>query len=135
LESIDFKKIEEQFRTMSALPPAPSFVGKNANLVECACRKKNIDISEVKYHWTGICHASDSMCVECVKMVPKHALIVCIGCQAVVARIAPEKLKSGFVIKPRGIYHTDKCPNCHKTEDNSVMVSKILEAELFIKNL
>ena len=117
------------------LPPAPSFVGKDASLVECACRKKNINVSEVKYHWTGICHASDSMCGECVKMVPKHALIVCIGCRAVVARIAPEKLKSGFVVKSRGIYHTDKCPNCCKSEDNSVMVSKILEAELFIKNL
>ena len=118
-----------------ALPPPPSFIGKNASLVECACGKKNIHVSEVKYHWTGICRASDSMCSECERMLPTHALIVCIGCQAVVARIAPEKLKSGFVIKPRGIYHTDKCPNCRKSEENSVMVSKILEAEIFVKNL
>lgn len=128
---IPFKEIEAQLGHLMALPPAPVLAGPDANVVECACRKKNIHVSELVHHWTGICNASDNLCTECSRMMPNHALIACLGCQAVVARIAPERLKSGFTIEPRKIYHTDQCPNCHP----EVTTSKILEAEVFYRSL
>lgn len=109
--------------------PAPKLPGQDKDYTDCACRKIKIHVSEIQYHWTGVCQASDSICKECQRMVPKHALVVCLGCKAVVARMAPTVLKSGFRIEPRKIYHTPACPNCKP----GIETSTIIEAELFYR--
>ena len=98
--------------------------------VPCGRCRKLIPQSAIRYYATGVCTASDSLCDACAGLAPQHALIVCIGCKAVVARIAPERLKSGFQIESRKIYHTEKCPNCKPL----VTSSTIIEAELFYRN-
>ena len=110
-------------------PPLLNPKGALKDYVDCACRKIKLPIQELQYVWTGVCNASDAMCRECQRMVPKHALVVCLGCKAVVARMAPTRLTSGFVIEPRKIYHTPKCPNCSP----GVTSSTIIEAELFYR--
>lgn len=122
--------LERKVELLLKEPPKLPHVAAPKDYVDCACRKIKIHVSEIQYHWSGVCQASDAMCKECQRMVPKHALVVCLGCKAVVARMAPTKLKSGFQIEPRKIYHTDKCPNCRP----GVESSKIIEAELFCKN-
>lgn len=113
----------------SPKPVMPKLPEVDSNYTDCACRKIKIHVSEIKHHWTGVCHASDNICKECQRMVPKHALVVCLGCKAVVARMAPTTLKSGFRIEPLKIYHTDRCPNCKP----DVASSRIIEAELFYR--
>lgn len=99
--------------------------------VPCGRCRALIPVEMIRYYSTGICMASDSLCDVCATLVPQHALIVCIGCKAVVARVAPERLKSGFEIEPRRIYHTEACPSCKP----GVVRSKILEAELFYQKV
>lgn len=120
-------------RNMSAPklgPLVPALV--DSGCVPCAnpsC-KAMIPESEVRTYVTGIVTARDTLCRDCERLVPTHALVVCVGCRVVVARMAPETLDSGFRIKPLTIYHTEACPNCKP----GVQVSKIIEAELFYKN-
>ena len=95
--------------------------------VDCGRCRRRIHISEICYHWTGIIQASDALCTECQRLVPRHALVVCLGCKAVVARMAPMVFKSGFRIEAMKIYHTAQCPNCHP----GVVKSTIIEAEIF----
>ncbi len=107
-------------------PPAGS---PPPGMVHCGRCRKHIPVDQIRYYFTGICTASDSLCGECATLVPRHALIVCIGCKAVVARIAPERLKSGFEIEERKIYHTQACPNCQP----GVERTSIIEAEIFYR--
>lgn len=122
--------LERKAQILLESPPKLPEVVAPKDHVDCACQKKRIHVSEVQHHWTGICHASDTICRECQRMVTKHALVVCLGCKAVVARMPPSVLKSGFRIEARKIYHTDACPNCKP----GVTSSKIIEAELFHKH-
>jgi hypothetical protein len=105
----------------------PVFGTPASGLIPCGRCRRMMPVEKIRYYTTGVCVASDSLCEECARLVPQHALVVCVGCQAVVARMAPERLKSGFVIEPRKIYHTDSCPKCKP----GVEKSSIIEAELF----
>ena len=97
--------------------------------VFCGRCRKPIPVSSIRYYTTGVCVASDCICDECARLVPRHALVVCVGCRAVVARMAPERLQSGFQIESRKIYHTSACPNCKP----GLVKSSIVEAELFYR--
>lgn len=119
--------LERKAEILLSSPPVTPAVVKPTEYVGCGRCKNKIHLSEIIYHWTGICQASDSICKECASLVPKHALVVCLGCKAVVARMAPTILKSGFRIETLKIYHTDCCPNCKP----GVESSKLIEAELF----
>lgn len=109
-----------------ALPKTPmEMVPKDH--VKCACFKKNIHVSEIHYHSTGVtAGVSDSLCAECMRMVPNHCLVVCVVCKAVVARMAPQTDKSGFVFKPRSFYHTNACPGCKPGLVKSILIEKEL---------
>jgi hypothetical protein len=122
--------LERKAEILLSSPPKLPEVLKPQDYVDCGRCKKKIHISEIRYHWTGICQASDSLCTECQRLVPKHALVVCLGCKAVVARMAPMTLKSGFRIETLKIYHTDACPNCKP----GVESTKLIEAEIFRRN-
>ncbi len=98
-----------------------------AGQIPCGRCRRLMPISNLRYYATGVCTASDSICEECEALVPQHALVVCVGCKAVVARMAPERLKSGFRIEARKIYHTNACPKCKPGVERSM----IIEAELF----
>lgn len=119
--------LERKAEILLSSPAKMPEVVKPKDYVDCGRCRKKIHISEIQYHWTGVCQASDSICKECASLVPKHALVVCLGCKAVVARMAPTILKSGFRIETRQIYHTNCCPNCKP----GVESSKLIEAELF----
>lgn len=124
--------LERQARLLAELPDATRKENvRPADHVECACRKKVMHVSEIKHHFTGVCNATDTMCDECLRQVTKHALVVCVGCRAVVARMAPTTLKSGFKIESRKIYHTDCCPTCRPEVERSTIV----EAELFYRSV
>jgi len=97
--------------------------------VPCGRCGKWIPAEWVRYHQTGVCTASDSLCPECLSLVPNHALIVCCGCRAVVGRVAPEKFPDGFSYEPRKVYHIRDCPNCNCDAKSS----RVIEAELFKK--
>lgn len=113
----------------SPAPVMPSTPNLQDTVI-CACGKKRISLEEVAWHNTGVCRAIDTMCRECREQLPTHALVVCVGCKAVAARMAPCLLKSGFRIEPRKIYHTEACPNCRP----DVKVTSIIEAKLFAIN-
>lgn len=98
--------------------------------VPCGRCRVFIPVGMIRYYETGVVTASDSLCANCAKLVPRHALIVCVGCRAVVARTAPETLKSGFKFEPRKTYHVRDCPNCNTL----VKSSKVIEAELFYQS-
>ena len=88
--------------------------------------------SEVPYHWTGIVRARDTLCRECQALVPNHALIVCLRCCAVVARIPPHTFPDGFRIEPRRTYHIQYCGNFDCRPD--LPSSRIIEGELHRKD-
>lgn len=93
----------------------------------CSGCKKVQPNESLRYHFTGVCRASDSLCEECEKLTPKHALIVCVTCQAVVARIPPERFADGFEYEPRKAYHIWECGNCKP----GIASTRVIEAELF----
>jgi len=94
---------------MAPTAPRPSPPG----MTWCACQEKCIPFEEVTYHDSKFLKGiADSMCRECRKNVKNHALIACIYCNGIVAKPAPEKFFSGFVLVPGVIYHTNGCPNC-----------------------
>lgn len=94
-------------------------------MVRCACGKKNIRCEEIRYHNSQFVKGiTDNICGECLLAVKKHAVIACVRCKAVVARIAPERYKTGFVIKPNGVYHTGACPNCRPNLMSSILIEK-----------
>jgi len=55
----------------------------------------------------------DQICSECFKTYADAAKIVCVKCKAVIARVKPEVLDSGFYIRPKAVLHTDKCGMCY----------------------
>ena len=136
---LDGKQFEIMDKLAPVAPPTPppqeaNLILKSSKVetipkdhVRCACNKKVIHFSEVQHYNTGVvAGASDSMCQECIRMVPQHALIVCITCKAVVARVAPHRTKSGFEFKARTFYHTNACPGCKPGLASSVLIEKEL---------
>lgn len=123
--------LQRMARTLIHLPAPPELKLEQApeGQVRCACGKKYMDLTEVRSYQTGVCHARDLMCNACRVQLPHHALLVCVECRMVVARMAPEKLKSGFQIQARQIYHTNACPCCQP----DVTKSRIIEADLFFR--
>lgn len=97
------------------------------DFVPCAMCGRKLHLSEIRHYNTGVVNASDALCPECSRNFPKHSCIVCVRCCAIVARIPPMRMKSGFVIKPNTFYHTQACPNCKP----GVRTTDIIEAKLF----
>jgi hypothetical protein len=111
---------------LSRPPPKPVTLDSSGSTIPCSGCRKPMAVEEVQYHWTGIFRASDALCSECTALTPKHALVACVNCQSIVARMAPETLRSGFRIESRKIYHTDACPDCRP----DVTTSSIIEAKI-----
>ena len=95
--------------------------------VRCACGAKCIPLSDINYHQTGIITASDTECKECLPFHKDFALIVCLKCKAVVAKMAPTKFPGGFELKENGCYHVSACPTCHP----GIKVSHLIEKYLY----
>jgi len=93
-------------------PAEPAGIQPPVGMTPCACGKKFIPITDIKIITTPYCTAIDTMCRECCQQCPKHALIVCIRCKSVAAKLAPHRDKSGFVFEASKPYHTPFCPNC-----------------------
>ena len=119
--------LERKAAILLGSKPIPLADLTSKDYVDCGRCRRRIHINDIRYHWTGIIQASDALCSECQRLAPKHALVVCLGCKAVVARMAPTVLKSGFRIESMKIYHTERCPNCCP----GVETSRIIEAEVF----
>lgn len=93
----------------------------------CSGCRKLIPLEALRYHNTGVCMASDSLCLECDRLTPQHALIVCVRCRAVIARVAPERFSDGFSYEPRKAYHIRECGQCNP----GVVSTRVIEAQLF----
>ncbi len=125
----------EALRLSQALRPAPPFaappVPPNAappGMVKCACGKKNMPFAEVRFHNSPFVQGiTDGICRECWPWYKQHTMVVCIKCRSVVARMAPERCPSGFVLRPGGLVHTNGCPNCIK----DVVVTFLIEKAFF----
>lgn len=91
----------------------------------CACGKKFIPVSEIKFHNTKFMKGvTDSLCDECLPMVKNFAIVVCIKCRSVVARMAPTHFRTGFVVRAGEYYHTNACPNCVKDVKSTILIEK-----------
>lgn len=112
---------------------APELPGPPPGMVDCACAKKLIPLEEVQYHDTPYMKGVlDTICRECQKNVQHFALVVCLGCRAVVARIPPSIQSNGFRFEADGKYHVKHCPNCVKTPDQLIS-SPVIEAEIYAR--
>lgn len=54
----------------------------------------------------------DQMCGECLRTYADTAKVICRGCKAVVARLQPKMLESGFYIRPHALLHVSRCGVC-----------------------
>lgn len=104
-------------------PPTNADPGK----IECSQCRHLMPVTDIMYHTTGFVKAQDNLCRECRQAMRDLAPIVCVKCQAVIARAEPRVLPSGFRILARKFYHTDACPNCTPR----VVRTMLIEAELF----
>ena len=87
-------------------------------------------LRDIQYHSTGLLAcASDTECAECLPAHKDFALIVCLVCQAVVAKMAPKKYEGGFELKANGCYHVAACPTCQP----GIKVSHLLEKYYYEK--
>jgi hypothetical protein len=125
--------MEDFYRSMNKMGPAPSLAAIPEPLVDapesccrCACGKKFMALEDVKYHNTGILVASDTECRECLPSHKNFALVICLKCKAVVAKMAPKKFDGGFELKSNGCYHVASCPSCCKTIKVSHLIEKYM---------
>ena len=63
----------------------------------------------------------DQLCGECMKTYADTAKVVCSKCKAVICRLAPKMLSSGFYIRPHSILHVDMCGVCNPGLRESVI--------------
>ena len=56
--------------------------------------------------------APDQLCEECRRTYADTAQVVCTKCKAVICRIAPKLLQSGYYIRPHSILHVSACGIC-----------------------
>lgn len=54
----------------------------------------------------------DQMCGECLRTYADTAKVICRGCRAVVCRLQPKLLDSGFYIRPHALLHVKACGVC-----------------------
>lgn len=54
----------------------------------------------------------DQLCGECMKTYADTAKVICRKCKAVICRLKPKMLASGFYIRPHGILHVETCGIC-----------------------
>lgn len=54
----------------------------------------------------------DQLCGECIKTYADTAKVICRKCKAVICRLKPKMLASGFYIRPHGILHVEACGIC-----------------------
>lgn len=54
----------------------------------------------------------DQLCGECMKTYADTAKVICRKCKAVICRLKPKMLASGFYIRPHGILHVEACGIC-----------------------
>ena len=104
-----FKEIADKLPTTESKAPA---IEPPPGQTSCACGKKFMPVSEIKFLKTQYCTATDHICNGCVNNITNASLIVCVRCKAVVARLAPHRTKNGFTFEPGKPYHTPYCPNC-----------------------
>ena len=69
--------------------------------------------------------APDQVCPECFVTFRDAARIVCIQCKITIARVEPEVMDSGFVIRARSVLHVDACNVCKP----GLMTSVVLEVD------
>jgi len=126
--------IEDIYKEIADLPPPKTATpnpleGAPPGHVRCACGKKFIRLEEITYHDTGIIKASDTECAECLPAHKDFALVICLQCRAVVAKVAPTKFKGGFEMQSNHCYHVGTCPTCHP----GLKTSHVLEKYMYDK--
>jgi hypothetical protein len=142
--------IKEAADLMKAVPKRRPSEAKEVkvpdNWVFCACKKKMMPKSDVRYFSTSVTQkyaqaaglpvklVKDELCKECHAMSTDMCLLICIRCCEVVSRFAPWKdPKTGFEYKKGHAYHIAKCPSCAK-EDENLEGQMILEFAAFLRD-
>ena len=54
----------------------------------------------------------DQLCGECMKTYADTAKVICRKCKAVICRLKPKMLASGFYIRPHSLLHVEACGIC-----------------------
>jgi hypothetical protein len=114
---------------LEQMPEAPVFKPRSfeppPGHCPCACGKKFIALSAIKFHNTKLIQGvTDSICDDCERNVKNFAIVVCIKCKSVVARMQPNVFRTGFVVRAGEYYHTNACPNCVKNLNSSILIEK-----------
>lgn len=127
--------LEKLYNQIADLPiinpktPDP-LTGAPPGQVRCACGKKFIPMSDINYHQTSlVMSASDTECRECLPAHKNFALIVCLKCRAVVAKMAPTQFPGGFRMAANWCYHVAQCPTCCP----GIKTSSVLEKYVYDK--
>jgi hypothetical protein len=123
-----YNRISDLPKPEAGVTPDP-LVGAPPGKVRCACGAKFISLTDIVYHQTGIITASDTECRECLPGHKNFALVICLKCKSVVAKMAPGKFKGGFEMVANGYYHISTCPNCHP----GIKVSHVIEKYVYDK--
>ena len=63
----------------------------------------------------------DQLCGECLKTYADTAKVVCRTCKAVICRLQPKLLRSGFYIRPHALLHVGACGVCRPGITESVI--------------
>lgn len=63
----------------------------------------------------------DQLCGECLKTYADTAKVICSTCKAVVCRLTPKLLPSGYYIRPHSILHIKGCGVCNPGTTSSVI--------------
>lgn len=109
--------------------PGPGLHRKDfSSLLEltCACGKLK-PVKDMPLRDSGVVKYLDNICDGCPhqKSESKMAVIVCVGCRQVVARMDPFKDKTGFEFKSGKVYHVDMCPTCGNVAESTIIEKHI----------
>lgn len=63
----------------------------------------------------------DQLCGECMKTYADTAKVICRKCKAVICRLKPKMLASGFYIRPHSLLHVEACGICRPGLKESVI--------------
>jgi len=64
----------------------------------------------------------DQVCPECYSTFQECALLTCLQCKCVIARVVPKLLDSGYYIRPQSVLRTSECSICNPGLEVSTIV-------------
>jgi len=107
----DLPKLTDGKIRYSKVRPDPALPG---NIVPCLmCGKP--------YLMPYFVGTPDQLCGECLKTYADTAKVICRKCKAVICRLKPKMLSSGFYIRPHSLLHVEACGICRPGLRESVI--------------